>query len=70
MVPVPGLGNKNHQYHNQQDRSTSVSNFESRRQISQTNEKLVADMGRGKLSPTQIQTAIFQAVAIYCLCLL
>ena len=35
--------------------------FESRRQVSEKNEKLVADMGRGKLSATQIQTAVFQS---------
>ena len=58
---VPGLGNKNHQYHNQQDQSTYGNTFESRRQISQKNEKIVADMGRGKLSHTQIQTAVFQS---------
>ena len=58
---VPGLGNKNHQYHNQQDQSTYGHTFESKRQISQNNEKIVADMGQGKLPPTQIQTAVFQS---------
>ena len=35
--------------------------FESRHRGSEKNEKLVADMGRGKLSATQIQTAVFQS---------
>ena len=58
---VPGLGNNNHFYHNQQDQATCGSTFESRRQLSEKNEKLVADLGHGKLSATQIQTAVFQS---------
>ena len=33
--------------------------FESKCQISDEHEKIVADMGHGKLSATQIQTAVF-----------
>ena len=58
---VPGLGIKNHLYHNQQDQSKCADVFESRRQLSEKNVKLVADMGRGKLSATQIQSAVFQS---------
>lgn len=58
---VPGLGVKKYFYHNQHLNTKITDMFESRRQLSVQNEKRVADMGRGKLSATQIQKANFQS---------
>lgn len=58
---VPGLGIKHHCYHNPLSILDNHDTFENNRHVSEGNEKMVADMGRGKLSPTQIQTAIFQS---------
>ena len=56
---VPGLGTKKHSYRGYQSSTKNCDLFESRYQILNDNDKLVADMGRGKLSATQIQTTVF-----------
>ena len=58
---VPCLGNKDHCYHNPKSLLDDDDTFEQKQHVSQENKKMVADMGQGKLSATQIQTAIFQS---------
>ena len=58
---VPGLGLKRHSYHNQKPLSENNTSYEMNKQLSSENEKFVANMDLGKLSSTQIQTAVFQS---------